>query len=99
MSSEGEKSEQRLQLNRQQLTEWNDLLALEIRTRIALDNKHKQDSRQAYLDELNFRDRAVLATQQLQAIRDLAQQNRLIRITMQQRHTQENKDLTQKLGE
>lgn len=93
MDTDREKNDQRIHLNRQQLTEWNKLLAAEIRSRIALEDKHTADNTQSYLDEINFRDRSVLATTQLQAIRDLIRQHRTLRITMQKRHTQEREDL------
>lgn len=98
MGIDKEKNEQRIQLNRQHLKEWNDLLSNEIRTHIALDDQHKQEHRQSYLDEINFRDRAMLATRHLDAIRELVQQNRIIRITMQKRHSQEQKDLDRPVG-
>ena len=98
MDTNSQKNDPRIQLNRRQLTEWNELLSAEIRHRIALDDTHQQDHSQAYLDEINFHDRALLATTQLQAIRQLIQQHRTLRITMQKRHAQERDDLTKKSG-
>ncbi|MDB5243699.1 MAG: hypothetical protein JWP57_4324 [Spirosoma sp.] len=93
MKTEKKESEQQIQLNRQHLTEWNDLLSQEIRVRMALERKHQQEQTQSYLEEINFRDRAVLATRQVVAIKELIKQNRLVRITMSKRHSQENQDL------
>ena len=98
MGTDEEKSKQRFALNRQHLAEWNAQLALEVRARIALDDKHIQEHKQAYLDEINFRDRASLATSQLDAIHELIRQNRAVRIMMRQRHQQEDEDLNQKLA-
>ncbi len=93
MDTDGDKDEERIQLNRQHLKEWNDQLDLEVRSRIALDKKHKNEHKQAQLEEVNFLDRAALAKRQVVEIRELSQQNRLARIAIRKRHTQECDEL------
>ena len=97
MGMDNEKNEQRFTLNRQHLAEWNAQLALEVQARIALDDKHKEEHTWTYSDEINFIGRAALATKHLKAIRELVSHHRATRITMRQRHQQEDEDLNQKL--
>ena len=98
MSTELEKSEQRIQLNRQQLTEWNASLALEVAVRYELTKKHEQENMRLYLEEINFHERAALATRQVQEMDELRHQDREVRIATQKRHAQQKADLNQKLG-
>ena len=98
MGTDEEKSKQRFALSRQHLAEWNTQLASEVRTRMALNDKHTQEHKQAYLNEIDVRDRALLATSQLDAIHELVRQNRAIRIMMRQRHQREDEALNQKLA-
>lgn len=97
MGTDEEKSKQRFALSRQHVAEWNAQLASEVGARIALDNKHTQEHKQAYLNEIDVRDRVLLATSQLDAIHKLVRQNRAARIMMRQRHQRENEALNQKL--
>jgi hypothetical protein len=94
MSTETEEAEQRIQLNHQHEKEWNDLLAQDIRTRIALNDKHQREHNQSYLDEINFRDRALLTNHQLVEIKELSRANRAVRISMRKRHALEDQELS-----
>ncbi|WP_093833175.1 hypothetical protein [Spirosoma endophyticum] len=85
-------------MNLLHLTEWNGHLTTEVQARIALDDKHQDEHKQAYLNEIDVRDRAILATCQLETIHQLVRQNRAIRIAMRHRHRQENEALNQKLA-
>lgn len=87
-----------MQLNRQHLTEWNANLALEVEVRYALIKKHEQENSRLYLEEINFHERATLATRQAQELGELRHQDREGRIATQKRQAQEKTILDQKLG-
>ncbi|GAB4020024.1 hypothetical protein GCM10028808_59780 [Spirosoma migulaei] len=98
MDSEREKSEQRIELNRQHLKEWNANLALEIEVRFALIKKHEQENIRLYLEEINFHERATLAIRQARELDELKHQDREGRIVTQKRQAQEKVALDQKLS-
>lgn len=97
MGTEAQKDEQRTQLKRRHLDEWNAQLTLEVETRIALADQHKREHEQAYLDEINVQDRTALVNRHLDAIHQLVHDNRATRISMRKRHTQEADKLNQHL--
>jgi MFS superfamily sulfate permease-like transporter len=98
MSTEPEKNELQVQLNRQHLHEWNAHLDLEIQVRDALLKKHQQENIRLHLEEINFHERTMLVTRQAQELDELKHQDRETRIATQKRHAQEKTDLINQLG-
>lgn len=98
MGIDQENNEQRMHLYLLHLAEWNAHLTLEVQVRIALDERHKEEHKQAYSNEIDSRDRAILAASQLSEIQELIKQNRVVRIAMRRRHIQESEELNQKLA-
>jgi hypothetical protein len=98
MGIDKENNEPRMHLYLLHLAEWNAHLALEVQVRITLDEKHKEERKKAYSNEIGSRDGAILAAIQLSVIHELIKQNRVTRIAMRKRHTQESEELNQKLA-
>lgn len=99
MGIDNEKYEPRLALIRQHAADWNALLTGEIQARITLDDQHKEEHTWAFADEINYVGRACLATNHLQAIRDLTTFHRAARVAMRLRHQQEDEAMYKTLAE
>lgn len=61
---------------------WQAHLSYEMRTRLALEQQHKEEEVQSYLYEINLADRALLVARQEAERKALLQQHRAMRIAL-----------------
>ena len=95
MTTDPKKNDPQIDLIQQHRNEWNASLAHEAEARSALYSKHEEERTQLYLEEINFHERAILASRQQDEINELRHQSREARIATQKRHIQENESLNQ----
>ncbi|RYF75412.1 MAG: hypothetical protein EOO39_06975 [Cytophagaceae bacterium] len=83
-----EQGDQDRQSNRSHEQHWQEHLAYEVRTRLALVEQQKEEEVQSYLYEINLADRALLVYRHQEERKAQSHQHRAMRIALRKGHNQ-----------